>query len=202
MKIGDPPAGSSIRVTSDGDGIRLAWKKPSGGLVRYAMAGFLAFSLCMWVAVGLILIAVAVSGKMHVGASPTTQAVLLGAWALGILTDAGLLYLFIRPQRAESVSLGADSLTYDTGTAAGVVLRSGPFVVYRYAGPNPLAGLLRRRRVHRFSRPECPEFVLEGLGAEQRLRFDVGADRVVIGETLREPDREWLAQVLAAWRAA
>jgi hypothetical protein len=47
-----------------------------------------------------------------------------------------------------------------------------------------------------FSRSECPAFVLEGFGDDQRLRFDSGADRVVIGETPKEPEREWLSQVL------
>ena len=32
-----------------------------------------------------------------------------------------------------------------------------------------------------------------------RLYFDSGADRVVVGECLREPDREWLSSELTPW---
>jgi hypothetical protein len=40
---------------------------------------------------------------------------------------------------------------------------------------------------------------LERVGGRQRLSLDWGAERVEIGRRLREPGREWLAEVLRRW---
>ena len=65
---------------------------------------------------------------------------------------------------------------------------------------NPFSMIFQKRKTYEFAKSECPEFVLEGVGDDQRLRFDDGADSVVIGDCLREPEREWLAEILKAWR--
>jgi len=40
---------------------------------------------------------------------------------------------------------------------------------------------------------------LDRVGERQRLCFDRGADRFEIGSCLREPEREWLFDVLSEW---
>jgi hypothetical protein len=37
---------------------------------------------------------------------------------------------------------------------------------------------------------------LERVGEKQKLSFDYEADRIEIGETLTEPEREWLYEIL------
>ena len=32
------------------------------------------------------------------------------------------------------------------------------------------------------------------------MRYDLGADRIEIGRYLREPEKEWLAQVIREWQ--
>jgi len=198
MGIGDPPAGSCIRVRSELDGVKLEWRKPSGGVLRYVMAGFLVFWLCGWSA-GLI----AAGSKLLEGGGPTPfLAVWLALWVFGGGFAGCFLYLLLRRQAPESVTLGTRSLVYDTGTAAPGFMMNPFFTMRRRPTQNPFVLLFRRRKRYEFSRAQCPEFVLEGMGGDQRLRFDAGADRVEIGETLKEPEREWLAQVLQAWREA
>ena len=43
---------------------------------------------------------------------------------------------------------------------------------------------------------------LERLGERLRLTMDHGPDRVEFGDTLGEPEKEWLAGVLRQWRGA
>jgi hypothetical protein len=43
---------------------------------------------------------------------------------------------------------------------------------------------------------------LETSGGAHYLYFDVGADRVFIGEHIREPEREWLFSVIKEWKEA
>jgi hypothetical protein len=35
-----------------------------------------------------------------------------------------------------------------------------------------------------------------------KLRYDLGADRVEIGRYLREPEKEWLVEVIKEWQGA
>jgi hypothetical protein len=41
--------------------------------------------------------------------------------------------------------------------------------------------------------------LLDRVGERQRLTVDGGGERVEIGHALREPEREWLHEVLRAW---
>ena len=52
------------------------------------------------------------------------------------------------------------------------------------------------RKRHRIDRNTIGPFVLERVGARQRLRVDNGAERIEIGHLLQEPEREWLAENL------
>ena len=58
------------------------------------------------------------------------------------------------------------------------------------------------RKKHTQSSDRISQFVLERVGERQRLRVDFGADRIEIGNLLREPEREWLAEQLREWLAA
>lgn len=61
--------------------------------------------------------------------------------------------------------------------------------------PTPL---IRKR--YAVPRGEIGDISLSRIGEHQRLTVDHGADRIEIGMLLREPEREWLAAVLHAWR--
>lgn len=43
---------------------------------------------------------------------------------------------------------------------------------------------------------------LERLGEHLRPSIDQGTDRIEVGSSLREPEKEWLAGVLRLWQGA
>lgn len=195
MDTPEPPKNSQIQIRSELDGITLFWKKPSGGPVRYFIAAFVIFWLCGWCAGFGFAVRQLLSGQ----GPRAFIAFWLAGWTLGGIFAGGMVYLLLRPQRPESVALERDRFRYDTGSAPMDFMN--PYWMLRGKdGLNALSRLFQKRKIYEVSRSECPEFVLEGLGDDQRLRFDDGADRIVIGESLKEPEREWLAQVLSAWR--
>jgi hypothetical protein len=80
---------------------------------------------------------------------------------------------------------------YDPGTAA--LDERGPWM----GRVSPTA--LRRTRVRVLPRSELGEVRVERVGERQRLTVDVGAERIELGASLEEPEREWLADVLRGW---
>lgn len=196
MKIADPPKNSQIQSKSEMNGMKLFWKKPSGGPFRYFIVLFLGFWLCGWAA-GLVS-----AGKgLLTGDGPTLfLAGWLAIWTLGGIFAGGMIYLLLLPQKPESVTLERDRFRYDTGSAPMNFMNPYYMMRRKQNMMNPFSMMFQKRQTYELSRAECPEFVLEGLADDQRLRFDDGADRITIGESLKEPEREWLASVLNTWR--
>lgn len=197
MKLPEPPRNSQIQITPGENGLTLFWRKPSCGPIRYFIILFLGVWLCGW-SFGLV----SAVKTLFTGEGPRLfMAVWLAGWATGGIFAGGMLYILLRPQKPESITLERDRFTYDTG-AAPVNFMNPYYMMRKKQGVmNPFSMMFQKRKTYELPRNNCPAFVLEGLGDEQRLRFDDGADRITIGESLKEPEREWLAQVLGAWRA-
>ena len=192
--IASPPKGSAIRTQAEFDGITLSWKRPTGGPFRFFVVAFLIFWLCGWV-LGLV----AAATQILAGRGQTFVYIWLAMWTFAGVFVAGVVYRFLRPQIPESLTLKVDRFKYDTGLAP-VDLSNMYWMMRRKRPANPLAVLWPKRKIYEFDRSRCPEFVLEGLGDDQRLRFDRGADRISVGDYLKEPEREWLAELLNRWR--
>jgi hypothetical protein len=124
----------------------------------------------------------------------------LGGWTLGGVFALFMLYLLTRPLQPESVTLGFIIFRHDSGTAPMTMLFNPWYAMHRYHGQWPFPGMLRRKRVE-IARSELGPVILQSTGDRQRLYFDNGSDRIEIGEHLREPEREWLAAVIDAWKA-
>ena len=102
--------------------------------------------------------------------------------------------------RPESITLKHDSFHYDSGTSPAIAFFN-PWYAMRHSHPNEaFGGMFRRRRQIEITKKDLGNVVLERIGERQRLYFDHGADRIEIGEHLREPEREWLADVIKAWK--
>ncbi len=202
--ISAPPEGSCFVVDVDEESRpRLSWLGPTGGCFRYGAAAFLGFWLCGW-AVGEVTVIGILTGLLFGGwGGPAQQGgdlcgglfliVWLGGWTVGGFAAMFAFYNLVRRPRPERVVLGSNSLFYDPGT-------SNLFPVSRYE-----TAQWRRTTPWKRSKPRIipreavGRIVLERVGERQRLSVDVGADRVEIGPTLMEPEREWLADVLRAW---
>lgn len=196
MSISDVPKNSQIQTKSELNGVTLFWKKPGGGPFRFFVVAFLIFWLCGWCA-GFVS-----AGKQLLsgGGFSGFLAIWLAGWTLGGIFAGSMIYLLLRPRKPESITLERDRFKYDTGTPAANFMNPYDMMRKKQNMMNPFSMVFEKRRTYELARTECPEFVLEGLGDDQRLRFDDGADRIVIGESLKEPEREWLAEVLNTWR--
>jgi hypothetical protein len=107
------------------------------------------------------------------------------------------LWSLLRPSRPESVTLGFDSLRYDSGTSTWPMTAQQH--EWRRHGASPESRLSVRGKPITVSRSELTGFTLDRIGERQRLTFDHGAERIEIGACLREPEREWLHAVLQRW---
>jgi len=196
MNMPNLPKNSQIQSKSELNGMTLFWQKPSSGPLRYFVILFLCFWLCGW-AFGFV----SAGKELLKGGGPGLfLAVWLAMWTVGGCFAGGMIYLLLRPQKPESITLASDRFKYDTGSAPMNFMNPYYMMRKKQNMMNPFSMMFQKRKTYELARGECPEFVLEGLGDDQRLRFDDGADRITIGESLKEPEREWLAQVLNAWR--
>lgn len=188
----DKPAGSVIVEDTDAEGVTLSWPLPSPGPARFGIAAFLAFWLCGW-AVGWF----AAAGQIVRGGGGPFLVFWLCGWTVGGGFAVWMLWLVLRPARPEVVRLGAETFRYDPGRVPpNPWQRSGWWGLgwHHPSAPRPPAAI-------EIARADLRGFVLERVGERQRLCFDRGADRLEIGATLREPEREWLFAVLQRWHA-
>ncbi|REK12002.1 MAG: hypothetical protein DWQ37_13355 [Planctomycetota bacterium] len=191
-----PPKGSNIEIVDDFDGRTYRWKPVGGGPFRFLIALFLAAWLCGWVA-GLV----AVIGQLLQNNGGAGQGFLifwLVGWTVGGLFAGGMLFVLVRPPLPESITLKRASFYYDAGTTTPMHMFH-PAYAMRHQNPAEMFRLFRRRKRVEMDKAACP-IVLDRVGERQRFFFDDGADRIEIGEQLREPEREWLAAVIAEWQ--
>jgi hypothetical protein len=155
---------------------------------RYLGAAFLAFWLCMWAFGRVDLSAALVAGWLNGGLQGIDYflAGLFVFWAVGGILVARGLWDLLRPTRPESVRLGVDTFRHDPERAP--------------LGPSRKSSAFGRSKPMEVNRVELAGFALDRDGERQRLSFDRGGERVEIGPCLREPEREWLHQVLETWR--
>lgn len=184
-----PPAGSKIDQLVDGGKTKLSWK-PKSSVLRFAPAGFLIFWLTGW-SYGL-----SQTLKQLLTAPFNLHTLLfLGGGTFAALMVLKLIWQTIRPIVPESITLDFASLQYDSGVAP--LNMAAPQLQQAEEGINPL---FARRKKLSLTRDQHPTFVLEQIATRQRLRVDVGAERVEIGRSLTEPEREWLYGVLKQWQ--
>jgi len=203
MPTPPPPQGTQIEQINDFDGMTLRWMPPPGGFLKFLPAAFLIIWLCGW-AFGF-----AIAGREIINNANQRNGVewfliiWLCGWSVGGIFGMYMLYHVLRPSLPESVTLDRYALKYDSG-------RINPFACLNFnliGDPNRARylgrALLRNKRQQvEVDRNNIDAIVLERVGPRQRLTFDHGADRIDIGEILREPDREWLAEVLKEWKDA
>ena len=199
----EPPPNSRILFGQDDDGHpMLSWKPGVSTVGRWATAAFLGFWLCGWFAgevAALGMLATMVAGILRDGGGAIAWGVglflliWLAGWTTGGFWAARAFAILVQKPRPESLTFGP-VLRYDPGSFLAI----------------PTNGDMDREsaRAFRLWRPppvreipwsELGPIRLERVGERQRLTVDWGAERIEIGATLREPEREWLAEILRAW---
>lgn len=197
LNVPKPPNNSVIELETSFDGTKIFWKVGNIGPVRYFIVVFLFIWLGGW-SFGLI----SVIEQITSSSSPANYFLIfwLCGWSVGGLFAIFAAYSLLKPTIPESVTLHKYRFVYNSGSAFLKNLNPRKLAEQK-AQRNPMKLLFGNNKTYEFTKTECPEFVLEGTGFDQRVYFDDGADRVQIGDSLKEPEREWLANVLQSWKA-
>lgn len=184
------PVGSIIEVQQDFNQTILSWKNPSGGWWRYSTLLFLIPWMGGW-AFG----EVGALNQVLKGEASGFLIFWLIGWTAGGVFCATMIFRLARPARPEKLTLETLYLFYEPGTPAVV-----PFWK-QDRQQNPFT-MLRPKKSHKVGKKEIDEIRIDRVGERQRLSFDYGATRIEVGELLGEPEREWLFNVLKAWKSA
>ncbi len=195
MNIPPPPEGTVISVEPVGGAIRLSWKRSSEKSMRSFPAAFLIFWLCGWAVGEFFAIYAILSGE-----SEPFLIFWLCGWTLGGIFAGVMLYIFLRGPKPEILELSASRFFHDPGsTGFNAYLFMPRFSMQRSKQmTNPFA-FLKKRRIVDMHPGEIANLRLDSFSDGQRLTYDMGAERIEIGDELREPEREWLAKVLEAF---
>jgi hypothetical protein len=176
-----------------------SWSHPNGGVSRYFVGGFFVVWLCAWL--GGMVFATSILLGVNAGKGPPMVFLMawLTSWTVGGLFAMFIAYKILRPGVPEAIVVSPDTLIYDSGTISPLAIMM-PFHFGMRTNPlEAFNAMFKKRRILEFEKTGFSGFVFENSGAQHRLYFDDGADRLVVGVCLREPDREWLASELAEW---
>jgi hypothetical protein len=187
-----PPKNSSVRIGFDArERPTLSWRTTRNDWWRFFPAAFLGFWLCGW-AFGEVAALSVVLGLVPAkdGNGPPVLFMLfwLCGWTVGGVLAMRAFYQLVRPRRPEQLTFREEALVHDPGTP-----------VYEWTNRRWDPAFWSWPKPRTIDRAQIEAVALERVGERQRLTLDVGADRVEIGQSLREPEREWLAEVLRTW---
>ncbi|MHC4478425.1 MAG: hypothetical protein ACYTEL_22525 [Planctomycetota bacterium] len=187
----EPPVGSKIRVERTMHGTTFAWKEDGGGIGRYGIALFLLFWLCLWTAAEISAIRQLIE-DLRKGEVSFFLIFWLGGWTVGGAFALCYLYSMLRPRKPTVLTLSPGRIEYRPGIAGA---RSEAFGYDRSRSPCDSFEKLRKK-VFEIETSEMTNLKLERIGERQRLSFDYGASRVIIGLTLSDPEKQWLYEIL------
>lgn len=182
------PEGSIIDVQNDFNKVTLLWKNPSGGLTRYGSSLFLLAWIGGWT-IGEYSAIKSISQKID----PFLLFWLVG-WTLGGGFAVFQLYRLLRPVKPEKLVIDTTSLFFQRGTS--------PFNLSHKNSDEEGQKLqwLPQKAKYNLEKNKVGKILIDNSFGRQRLTIDYGAERIEVGEFLREPEREWVYQVLQNWQ--
>lgn len=187
--MNNPPQGSKIRIESERGYEKITVPQGNGGPMRYLVGLFLLAWLGGWT-IGLIAAFTAlVSGK-----ESDQDGFLLFwivGWAIGGVFAIRFAWRILQPSVPEQLLLTVPTLSYDTGIQ--------PFTLsldYRDQ-MDTWKKLFKKRKKEQFSVEEIRTLRLREFENGNRLTLDKGVERIDIGASLTDIEREWLFNFLA-----
>lgn len=188
----EPPAGANIKVDRDMHSTTYFWKNGEKSIGQYGAAAFMIFWLCGWTVGGFMAAGALFFGKEMPLSSRLFMLFWLGGWACGEVFVIYALYNIFRPLKPAKLTLSSTYFEYETGT------KPYSFNYYKYdrSQQKPKFFQNLRNKNYRLELNQPVNLHLERIGERQRLTFDIGSERVEIGDTLTEPEREWLYEIL------
>jgi hypothetical protein len=181
-----PPDGSKISVTTEGTDPMIVVPSGSAGAMRYFVGLFLLFWLGGWFVGFSDVLTRVLTGKAN-----TFLFFWLGGWTLAGIAVVLCLYRIFRPSVPESLRLTINGVRYDSGIPP--FQMSSGFMNQRESWR---ALFPKQTRVD-IDRRQLKSLRLRETNSGNRLTVDAGAQRIDIGKSASEVEREWLYQVLA-----
>ena len=188
----ESPAGTKIEVDRDIYSTTYFWKNGEKGLGQYPVAAFLIFWFCGWTVGGFMAVKAFFKGDDAPLFGRLFLLFWLGGWAVGEVAVAFILYSIFRPLKPAKLTLSKGLFEYQTGTKP----FSFNYYTYHQSSQRPKFFQSISNKSYRIETRELKNLRLDRVGERQRLTFDMGIERIEIGETLSEPEREWLYEVL------
>ncbi len=180
-----PPEGSNIRIASD-RGEPTVVIPPTSGVMRYPSGLFLLCWLVGWAFGFKSAITQLWSGNFQF-----FLVVWLFGWTLGGIFAAYMAFRTFRPSVPETLELRRTSFAYDSGLAP------PPFNTSRKSTREIWKSMFPERIRLELDRSQLQSLRLRETDTGNRLTFDIGSERIEIGPTASEVEREWLARLLA-----
>jgi hypothetical protein len=183
----NPPAGSKISIVED-NGDPTIVIPAAGGSSRYFIGLFLLFWLGMW-QIGFR----DAASKVLAGNAPAFLIFWLGGWTLVGIAVAYTLFRVFRPSVPETLTLGRNTVTYDSGVALPELnsykRNQNPINAWRSTFPKRVRAEIERKQLQSLR--------LRETESGNRLTLDLDATRLDLASSASEVEREWLAGVLA-----
>ena len=172
--MNNPPQGSVLKIEETFEGRKITIPKPKRKLSDIGGIAFLCFWLFGW-AVGEIFVSRAVWNAIEEAKFDGGfwfMAAWLGGWTVGGIFAFKAVLNLARGEPPEIFVISPTQITHQ---------KKGSSVYQKH---------------------EITKLDLETSGGAHYLYFDVGSDRVYIGEHIREPEREWLYETIKEWKGA
>ncbi|MHC4528865.1 MAG: hypothetical protein ACYS29_13400 [Planctomycetota bacterium] len=190
----EPPQGSKIRMERHIDSTCYIWTEDKRGFAHYVISAFMLLWFCAWTAGGgiTILLFITLLFRAISGGAPWLAVLFtmawLGGWTIGEVVVFETLYRALRRQKPAVLTLLSGRIRFETGTR--------PLILGQRTQTGFCSHKQLDNRIYELSTIELANLRLERVGDEQRLSFDRGVERVEIGQSLSEPERQWLYEVL------
>ncbi len=190
----EPLPGSTIKIDRDIYSTTYSWQNGRAGILQYPVAIFMLFWLGGWTVGGFMAAKELLFGEKMPLFGKLFILFWLGAWAFGEAAVIYALYGIFKPRLPAKLQLSPGVIEYQTGT---LPCNFFDQTAYRQFGKRPKLFEGFRNKIYKF-KPSENNLKLEYAGERQRLTFDIGVERVEIGQALSEPEREWLYNILMA----
>lgn len=194
MERRQSPEGSRVKAEQDAHSTSFVWKDSDrkstklGHLVfSFFFIGFSAFFL-----VSVIRHFTGGSDQWHLGV-PLLLALILTI--LGMTGGFFLLFITLKSTRPFKLVLSPGNIRYEIGDISS---RSINARAHKIQDLSEIAAWMKkyRKRVYEAQTSKVTNLKFERVGDKKRLSFDIGADRVEIGEILSDIEKEWLYEIL------
>lgn len=188
------PNGSRIETDFTSEGTKIQWKNPDNPLYRFGVAAFILFWLGGWVT-GETTTAQKLWTEFQQG-KPLESFLLfwLCGWTVGGVFAVTFLFTLLRGAGKSQLLLGNYDLTYKPGR----IPISSLYQRNRQQISNPLKMFTGGKTISA-KKQEITNLHIGFAGDQLRVTFDLGAQRIEVGEFLTEPEKEWLHKTIENW---